>query len=538
MQTLTTKHKYQLVLAFLLFLQAAFFSYFVTPLADVPDESGHYAYVIDLSKGRPFPVYSNVTNGRGVIPDDLWVDWGEKSDQIRANYIVQHPPLYYALAAIPYQIATHFSDDRRVHAHAARSVSAISLGLLVLVLFSTLRAAGLRPAQALMISSWLPMLPMMTHLSSGITNDVFLVLMCALATLYLVKFLTTQRIWFAYVCAFWLACAGATKMTAWILIAAYAGILIFELRRPLLAWLLHAGTIGFLSVSTALWWMYRNFYWFGNPFFVAGDDMSNERKPMALLDFFQTQPFFEWLLHHTYGLLGFSGYCLNANNLEALKKFCKGAELVVTTGPSYWIAVIAIVLAASALWIAVAQRLWASPPPHLIGTARTSLQEVFSRFVPHNTMWSRFFSLTLLLCGLLAAIWFVSQGFAFTPFGTFSLLTYGVVLGISISGLGLILKSSTIEDRLLAYGAIIICLFTLTLFMKSHGAFELEGVLRGVQGRYLFPFYPLVLVGVGLAMMKHRWWQPVIWAVTLCLIWAHLNAYTQVFIPFFNYVSL
>jgi hypothetical protein len=530
-------YKSHYLLALLLFVQAAFFSYFVTPLADVPDESGHYAYVIDLSKGRPFPVYSNVTNGRGVIPDDLWVDWGEKSNEIRANYIVQHPPLYYALAAIPYQIAMHFSEDRRVHAHAARLVSALSLGLLVLVLFKTLIAAGVRPGQALMMSSWLPLLPMMTHLSSGITNDVFLVLLCALATLYLVKFLLEHRLRFAYFCAFWLACAGATKMTAWILIAAYAGILVYELRRPLLSWFMHATTIGALSISTALWWMYRNFYWFGNPFFVAGDDMANERTPLELVTFFQTQPFFEWLLVHTYGLLGFSGYCLTADNVEALKKFCKGAELVVTTGPSYWVAVTVIIICAGAVWLSLARRTMSS---HQATTRprNPSIQGFVSSALGRIPQWSRALQFVLLACGFAFSIWFVQNGLASTAFSKFSMLTYGLVLGASITGLAWVFVPSSVQDRLMAYSVIIITLFTLTLFLKSHGAFELEGVLRGVQGRYLFPFYPLMLVGVGLAMMKHRWWQPVIFLMTLALIWAHLNAYAHVFIPFFNHVRL
>ena len=53
----------------------------------------------------------------------------------------------------------------------------------------------------------------------------------------------------------WLACAGATKMTAWILIAAYMGILLFEMRKRGLLWIGHALAVSLLSVSTALWWM-------------------------------------------------------------------------------------------------------------------------------------------------------------------------------------------------------------------------------------------------------------------------------------------
>jgi len=59
------------ILAFLFFVQALFFSIFITPLGDIPDESGHFAYVVDITKGRPLPTLGRTDNERGYIPLDL-----------------------------------------------------------------------------------------------------------------------------------------------------------------------------------------------------------------------------------------------------------------------------------------------------------------------------------------------------------------------------------------------------------------------------------------------------------------------------------
>ena len=125
-------------LALLLALQALFLAFFVTPLGDIPDESGHYAYVIDMTKGRPLPVLGKPEHGKGEIPADLWKDYEGLVERHRVNYIVQHPPLYYAVAAIPYALTKSVTQDKATLARSARVVSALSLGLLILVIVGTL----------------------------------------------------------------------------------------------------------------------------------------------------------------------------------------------------------------------------------------------------------------------------------------------------------------------------------------------------------------------------------------------------------------
>ncbi len=51
------------LVAALFFVKAVLLALFVTPLWDVPDETGHYAIIADLADGRGLPL-----PGRSVIP--------------------------------------------------------------------------------------------------------------------------------------------------------------------------------------------------------------------------------------------------------------------------------------------------------------------------------------------------------------------------------------------------------------------------------------------------------------------------------------
>ena len=529
-------------LALVVCLQALFFSIWVTPLGDTPDESGHFAYVVDVSKGPPLPVIRDFSNGRGVIPNDLWRDWGGTLPSERGNYLAQHPPLYYAFAAIPYRIATAVTDDKTVHAHAARLVSVVSVGLLVLVLFATFQAAGLSHSLSVQLSVWLPLLPMMTHLSSGITNDGLLILLCAMATLLLVRFLQTRTIQHAYWCAAWLAAAGATKMTAWVLIAAFLGVILFEMRARLGRWFLHAAGISALALSTAVAWMTRSWVLYGNPTYVHGlGDAVNPKFPgYNMLTYFKEQPFFEWLAHHTLGLMGFSGYCLTAENAEVLNRMCVGAKMTaMNDGLPLWIlmwtlAGVGIVLFAH-MKLSYFKSAFGPASPH-----PRSIQEWVSDLGWQRPMGMRAVALVALVAAAIFFFYFSSNGYRISEdrISRLILVVFGILGACAIASIPLIGFGRQVQDRLLGYGMLFTTLFTLLLLRQSTTAFGFEGALRGVQGRYLFPFYPLLLVGVGLALHrtpKGLWLSTI---VTLALILMHVVAYTDFFMPFYQSVRL
>lgn len=519
------------LLSLLFFLQAWLFGMFVTLPGDIPDESGHYAYVIDLTKGRPLPVLGRTDNDRGAISNNLWRDWGIP-DGDRFNYIVQHPPLYYAVAAVPYTIAKQFTSDKLVLAKATRIVSALSLGLLVLVCFHILTAVGLEARVALGVASWFGFIPTVTHLSSGITNDMFLALMCALASLHLVKFLSDQRLANAYWCALWLACAGATKMTAWVLVAGFVGILLFEMRRPGWKWLIHAGLLTALSFSSALWWMRRNIYHFGNPFYFAGADAPPLAPDYTFLNYLQQQPFFDWLFKHFYGLAGFSGFCNSAESVEVLERFCKGVRVTVVEGISLSIFSWISIACAALLLAAVLMRLLfnrSTPAAEPGGSLQHGVRWLLTKAAA-----PRWLPAMLVLVALSASVWVFMQAFKLDPrYSNQAQVMNGMLLASAIAGLGLVFLSPSQDSRLLAYGPIMLCLFTLLLFIKGHEAYVISQRAAGIQGRYLFPFIPLLVASFGIALRPLKAALPVVALITAALAWAHLNAYINALVPFF-----
>jgi len=531
------------LLALVVFFQALFFSIWVTPLGDTPDESAHYAYVTDLAKGLPLPVLGQVQpDGKGGIASDLWRDWGDDSIFYRENQMPQHPPLYYAVAAVPYKISTLLTDNKTVHAHATRVVSAVCAGLLVWVLFQTLLAAGVGHAQALQVSLWMPLLPMVTHLSSGITNDMFLVLMSAFATLYLVKFLTTQHIRLAYWCAFWLACVGATKMTGWILIAGFVGILLFEMRSTFWRWCVHSIGLVALSTCTAVAWMARNYLLFGNPTHVAG--AGGEPNPvhptLTFVQFFKQQPFIEWLAHHTYGLLGFSGYCLTAPNAEVLAQHCTGVKIVtLSDGFAFMtllttLAIIGLVMFAGLIAHLTLHNHRISDP------AQPSIQSSVARLICAIPIIYWAIVAVTLVFALLLFQHFTTKSFRFNAELSSAMVSnaFGLLFIWSVLGLATVFLSKSLNARIASYGMVFAVLFTLFLFYKSYQEFVDIGQLRGVQGRYLFPYYPLILMGVAMALHRLKVGRYLIAVITALLLLGHFVAYTGTFIPFFNAVRL
>ena len=82
-------------LALLFLIKTAVLALFVTPLWEVPDEPGHYAYVLDLTERRGFPVY-----GKTPLPAEVIASWKvSAAERPPFNWVAQHPPLYHLLAA-------------------------------------------------------------------------------------------------------------------------------------------------------------------------------------------------------------------------------------------------------------------------------------------------------------------------------------------------------------------------------------------------------------------------------------------------------
>jgi len=121
--------------ALLFFLKAAGLALFVTPLWDVPDEVGHFAYVADIADGRGLPRL-----GQSVIPPDLVAAWkGSAPESATLNWIAIHPPGYH-IAAVPFLWAARAATGDLAWQLRLTRLSSALFGALALPLFS--RPAG------------------------------------------------------------------------------------------------------------------------------------------------------------------------------------------------------------------------------------------------------------------------------------------------------------------------------------------------------------------------------------------------------------
>ena len=139
---------------------------FATRLRWGPDEPGHIAYVESLAHDHRFPILGE---------QDVYRPGAAVSHQ------VQHPPLYYLLAAVVDRVAQPLGEDARIR--VLRLFSA-ALGLVSLWLLWRLTAVML-PSEGARVAAVaaLAFLPLFGYMSAVVNNDA-LVVMLSLAAFY------------------------------------------------------------------------------------------------------------------------------------------------------------------------------------------------------------------------------------------------------------------------------------------------------------------------------------------------------------------
>jgi 4-amino-4-deoxy-L-arabinose transferase-like glycosyltransferase len=140
---------------------------FATRLRWGPDEPGHIAYIESLALDHRFPTLGE---------EDIYRPGAAISHQ------VQHPPLYYLLAAVVYRAALPLGEDARIR--VLRLFSA-ALGLVSLWLLWRLSALVVSSQGArFAIVAGLAFLPLFGYMSAVVNNDALLVTL-SLASFYI-----------------------------------------------------------------------------------------------------------------------------------------------------------------------------------------------------------------------------------------------------------------------------------------------------------------------------------------------------------------
>ncbi|AEK60660.1 glycosyltransferase family 39 protein [Collimonas fungivorans] len=523
-----------LLISLIFLIKALFLSFFITPFSAVPDEIGHFAYTQDIAYGKGIPVLSVPAIGKSVIGTDVMGYLERTPDSQPAyNWIAQHPPVYYAISAIPLKIGRWVSTDMDVLVRLPRISSALSGALLLLVLFRTFTAIGLDPPRSTALAAAIGFIPMVSHLSSGTNHDMSLFLFCALATLFFSYYIINRKIKDAYRCAIWLAIAGGTKMmTPLVLLVPMVLILILELPRE--NRLKHAIKILIIAFSIPAAWMIRNFVYFQFPLYTSG----THRKPgleiplqQSFSDYIRSQPVFDSIAHLFYGMFGhitpssekiFLEYDVLPRPLKFISITASGVPYDIFLGILFALSCIGLIY----IWMLLLHVSRENPAPlndnSFIALANFHLKNYRYRSVP---LMAAYFMASA------AAIFINITSFTDSTFILFSCIPISIFLGIISIPLIFYIKDRV--DRLALYGLAVTLFFGSVFLHHIYDAYLTEGVLRAAQGRYFYPAIPLVILSASIILLRLHIPKIVINIGITLLACAELSVYVKQALPFY-----
>jgi hypothetical protein len=234
------------------------------------DEASHVAYARELSHGR-LPTIDTVMSADG---DPRLAQVLERRDaRHRTIWTANHPPLYYALVAVPLRIGSA-SGHPTAGVQAARL---LSLGLsavgLVALAYLVLQLVPGRPQLAVAAAGLAGLLPSFVSISGKVYNDslAFLAITVAVAAAVVFVIRGPSAVRLAAVAA----SAGAAALTraSGLLVVGLAGMAVLigvwrsshdgVLRRAGRA-LLWAGAVGVAVAAVAGWFYLRNYRLYGD----------------------------------------------------------------------------------------------------------------------------------------------------------------------------------------------------------------------------------------------------------------------------------
>jgi len=447
--------------ALLFFAKAACLAFFVTPLWDVPDEVGHFAYAADIADGRGVP-----PPGRAVIPPAVAALWlGRAGGPPIPNWTALHPPGYAIFAAAALRAARVFTPDLARQVRITRLTSAFFGAATLLLLYELLLLAGAGGPAALAGTAAVGCIPMFSHMASGVSHDTLSAALGALCAIAWVRLVRRPSWRAAAALALALAAAGAVKAT----IAPVALVLIALLpgRVPgrFAARVAGSALLALVAVSTtALWWALRLG---GIPTPPAG---RVRHGAAAFFRAFRDLPILDHTLKNFLGLIGWTAHG------GALRWFqISGVFLAVDAGFALAVGLLA------AAWI-----------------ARRDFPAGAAARPARVAGWALAGAVFLATFGWLASRPAVSP----LKLGVESLLFALPFLAVARQpGAGAQVEEIVFSSQLVCLG------FSLIYFWNVSRSYLLTGEMRGAHGRYYFAVLGFLLLGFYLpaADLLKRW---------------------------------
>jgi hypothetical protein len=448
-------------MALVFLLKAVLLALFVTPLWDVPDETGHYAIVADLADGRGLPL-----PGKSVLPPDIVADWGKGrtlAPEETWNWVAQHPSLYHLLAVPFLGAARAATADPHWRYRAPRLLSAICGAAALLLFFAVFWEASGDSIFAFAAASAIGFLPMYSHMSSGTNHDVLLALLCGAAALFWVRLAQSGLFSDGAKMGVALSLAGVTKLSALVVIAA---LLLLSWRllasrggKRLAQWL----GIAAFSLSLPGLWTLRHWLLLGTarlhpisqtPFSLEG-----------FLAYLHDYPVVDHTFKNFVGLIGWTGS--GAGNVRWFQ----------ISGP-YLALYVAVALAATilaAIW------LWK--------TDRSG-----GRWIGRSAAAIAFLS---------GILWLFAGA---DGSELFKRVLYALLLAVPILALPRLFSTEARADLLPVASQAIFLLFGVAYLVNSWEGYEIYHAMRATNGRYFFAVLPWI--GLAFVLPAVRLFRP------------------------------
>ena len=514
----------------LFFVQTTFLGLFVTPLWSIPDESGHVSYALSLARGDLSTVIP--VSGPPMMDADVIRSAGHPANQ--ENWIYQHPPLYYVFAAVPLFIAEQANVDSELMLRAARPVTAAGSSMALLALFAATSVAARDERIGLALMALVAAIPMFQHLSTGTTNDTFLVLFASLLVREMVLLARTSKGLHGSRAGLWILLGSLTKATFWPP-AGLATIAIFWMMirsRAPAGWKSPLLTLMLAGLGPILWsireFSYRNIV-------LATAQISNVADSTATLErrvaaeFFKSVPVLDTYATTFFGLIGWAqGQFGVRHRAPAL-----GVDWVFVDGLPF--ALFSVLLfVAGILCLRVAG----------VGQLRDPVVQLQGRRddCPSPLTCA---SEALRASGSLVVLFFASTGaflvVRWTPpavvnFALPRILFFGML--IASAGLLFVLSRGVGSEPRLAQSFLLVTVGTVAYFVLDRLAGYGGGPhVRAIHGRYLFALIPFFTATVAVGIRGTLRGRPLGWAMALVAALAmtvQLLAWVGQILPFFG----
>ena len=243
------------------FLKTFFLAFWLIPLWDIQDEPGHYSYISDIANGKGLPVMGKAYFDEGVREHWLKGTW---KDHYSLNWIVQHPPFYYAINSLILSAATIVTADPESLFRITRFLSVISGTLALFVFYQFFFLVSRDRKFSLFSVAAISFIPMFGNQSSGTTHDALLTLLCGLSVLYWAKFVETGKMKYSLLMASFLSLSAFTKSTSLLLFLPMIGVCFFYIKEDIFyKRLFKFGIIAFIAILLPGIWMLRSYMQYG-----------------------------------------------------------------------------------------------------------------------------------------------------------------------------------------------------------------------------------------------------------------------------------